>query len=300
MDDATLSRKARALAGALEPVTGQVYFSPECHAEYEALGYPGSSAEFAGVAMPEMTAYFCSRGSVMGQVPGTMVAAAFGVFEHRRVAAIVDAGWQIADADTICRARDRGATAQLRRILGPSPEGVARARDLLERADAALEPYGKPLYAGLAAQPRFDDPLDDCWRLGDRLREYRGDAHVAAWTTAGFDACQIGLLTEVYWGMPTRSYSRSRMWSDSDYDRAEASLAEAGLLIDGALTADGRACREDIERTTDRQCLPFLEALGDDADELTQILLPWGAAVRDAKGYPASGPHDLAEMTRRS
>ena len=29
-------------------------------------------------------------------------------------------------------------------------------------------------------------------------------------------------------------------------------------------------------------------------EELVTLLTPWGAAVRAAKGYPASGPHDLA------
>jgi hypothetical protein len=42
---------------------------------------------------------------------------------------------------------------------------------------------------------------------------------------------------------------------------------------------------------------PALDALGDDIDELFAILAPWGQAVRDAKGYPASGPHDLADGT---
>ena len=41
---------ARSLGGALEPVTGQVYFSPECHAAYEALGFGSSPGAFAGVA----------------------------------------------------------------------------------------------------------------------------------------------------------------------------------------------------------------------------------------------------------
>jgi hypothetical protein len=26
-------------------------------------------------------------------------------------------------------------------------------------------------------------------------------------------------------------------------------------------------------------------------------MLPWGNAIRDAKGYPASGPHDLAGLS---
>ena len=295
MDDQTLSKRARGLASAIEPVAGQVYFSPECHANYVALGFGASPGDFNGVAGPEMESYFCSRGSVMGQVPGSVIAAAFGVFNHAMVERIVDRGWEKTDAPTICQARDDGATAQLRRILGDRPDGVDEARTLLDRATADLEPYGKPLYAGLAALERFDDPLADVWRLADRLREYRGDAHIAAWTTAGLDACQIGVMSELYWGLPARSYSRTRMWSDDQYDTAEAALEARGLLADRQLTDAGRSFREDVELATDRQCRPFVEALGDDVDTLTAILGGWGASVRDAKGYPASGPHDLAD-----
>ena len=295
MDEQQLTRRARGLAAAIEPVAGQVYFSPECHANYEALGFGASPGDFNGVAGPEMESYFCSRGSVMGQVPGSVIAAAFGVFNHAMVERIVERGWQKTDAPTICQARDDGAVAQLRRILGDRPEGVDEARTLLERATADLEPYGKPLYAGLAALDRFDDPLADAWRLTDQLREYRGDAHIAAWTTAGLDACQIGVMSELYWGLPARSYSRTRMWSDEQYDAAEEALGARGLVVDRELTPEGRAFREEIEVATDRQCRPFVEALGDDVDALTATLARWGAAVRGARGYPASGPHDLAD-----
>ena len=70
IDDATLTYRARTLAATIEPFAGQVYFSPECHAAYEALGFQPSPGEVSGVAMPDGAAYFCSRGSVMGQVPG--------------------------------------------------------------------------------------------------------------------------------------------------------------------------------------------------------------------------------------
>lgn len=43
---------------------------------------------------------------------------------------------------------------------------------------------------------------------------------------------------------------------------------------------------------------PVLDALGDDLDELVELLIPWGRAIRAAKGYLASGPHDLAAKTR--
>ncbi len=92
MDDATLSATARRLGSLLEPVTGQVYFSPECHAEYVALGFDPSPSVKNGVALPDGPAYFTSRGSVMGQVSGHVVAAAFAVFNPAVVVPCVELG----------------------------------------------------------------------------------------------------------------------------------------------------------------------------------------------------------------
>ena len=46
---------------------------------------------------------------------------------------------------------------------------------------------------------------------------------------------------------------------------------------------------------TDRQMVRAMVGLDNHLDELLDIVLPWGTAIRTAKGYPASGPHDLAE-----
>src|SRR5687768_13151731 len=181
-----LSAAARRLAAALEPFAGQVYFSPEAHAEYVTLGFqpsPGTVGD-PGVAMPDGPAYFTSRGSVMGQVPGELVAAAFAVFNPEVVVPAVTYGWTLTDAPTICAARTEGAVAQLVRLLGPDPDGLARATELLHRASADLRPEGRPLYAGLRSLGLPGDPMGDVWRLADLLREYRGDAHTAAWTSA--------------------------------------------------------------------------------------------------------------------
>jgi hypothetical protein len=292
------SKAARQLGSVLEPVTGQVYFSPECHANYVALGFAPSTGLFNGVAAPDGPAYFTSRGSVMGQVPGTVVAATFGVFNPEAVVPAVTYGWTKTDAATICQARDDGAIAQLERILGPEPEGVERADELLARAVEPLRPEGRSLYAGQASLPLPPTTLGRVWRRGDMLREFRGDSHIAAWISAGFDATEIGLLTELYWGLPMRSYSRTRAWSDEQFDAATERLRSRGLLDGDAFTEAGRAAREAVEDETDRQMRPALDALGDDIGELFAILSPWGQAVRDAKGYPASGPHDLADAGR--
>ena len=298
---ADLSRNARRVAAALEPFAGQVYFSPEAHAEYVALGFNPSPAAIGdpGVAMPDGPAYFTSRGSVMGQVPGELIASAFAVFNPAAVVPSVTYGWSLTDAKTICAARDRGGIGQLERILGEKPEGIDDVGDWFERAASALRPEGRPLFAGLLSQAIPESPVGRAWRFADMLREYRGDAHTASWISEGIDATEICLLTDLYWNLPMRSYSRSRAWSDEQFDAAAERLASRGLLDGEGYTDAGRALREQIETNTDVQMQPAIAALGDDLDPLCTTLEGWAKQIRAAGGYLGGGPDTLASFSRR-
>jgi len=159
-------------------------------------------------------------------------------------------------------------------------------------ADACAEP-GRPLFAGLRAQ--WDDPQDPWTRLfhlGDMLRECRGDAHIAAWTSEALDAVEIGLLTDLYMGMPFKSYVRTRGWNDEELEAGAERLRSRGWLDRDEFTDAGRAAREDIERATDRSMGVALTVLGDDLEPVIDALKPWGAAMREAGGY-VGGPVDL-------
>ena len=207
-DTPTIERR---LGGALEPVIGQIYFSPEAHLAYAELGFEPSTRTANGVALPDGPAYFTSRGSVMGQVRGAVVASAFAVFNPAAVVPAVDHGWSITDAATICDARDRGALGQLERILGADPVGRDRVQALLVRATSDVRVEGRPLAAGVSELPDPDHPLGAIFRRGDLLREFRGDNHTIAWVGAGLDAVEIGLMTELFWGLPMRSYTRAAL-----------------------------------------------------------------------------------------
>ena len=92
---------------------------------------------------------------------------------------------------------------------------------------------------------------------------------------AGHDAAEIGLLTELYWGMPTRTYVRTRAWTDAQLDAAEARLTDAGLMQDGAAHRRTAApTARHIELATDAQMAPAIEALGGDLNELDDLLGP--------------------------
>ncbi|MEO5723513.1 MAG: hypothetical protein ABIQ39_05080, partial [Ilumatobacteraceae bacterium] len=232
-------------------------------------------------------------------VPGEVVAAAFAVFNPQAVIPAVTKGWTLTDAATICQARDDGAIAQLRRILGDDPAGLQRVRTVLSRAIEPLRPEGRPLYAGLRSLAMPGTDLGAVWRMADMLREFRGDSHTGSWISAGFDATEIGMLSELYWGLPPRSYSRTRAWTEDQFDGAFERLASRGYLDSDGLTTAGRQAREDIEIHTDVQMAGAIAAIGDDAEELFSTLEPWGAAVRGGLGYLTSGPHDLADAAQR-
>src|SRR3954468_13284827 len=124
---------SRTLRDRIEPLIGQVYFSPEAPASSVQLGFNPSPATAEGVALPDGPAYFTSRGSLLGQVAGEVVASAFAVFNPEIVVPCVQQGWALTDAATIGEARTRGAVAQLVRILGEKPDGIDRANELLAK-----------------------------------------------------------------------------------------------------------------------------------------------------------------------
>ena len=77
-------------------------------------------------------------------------------------------------------------------------------------------------------------------------------------------------------------------------------LETRGLIADGTFTERGRELRERIEIDTDAQMRPVLDYARRRHPRLSDILEPWGAAIRAGKGYPSSGPHDLARMASGS
>jgi hypothetical protein len=55
---AEFRERARRLRNAVEPVAAGVYFAPEAHAAYEALGFEGSPLPSKdGIARPELKSY---------------------------------------------------------------------------------------------------------------------------------------------------------------------------------------------------------------------------------------------------
>lgn len=258
--EARVSEVSRRLRSRCDAILGAVWFMPEASA-----GFPS----------------FAGRVACLGRVRGEVAAALLAPIpvDPREV----DGVWDDTDPDTLLAERLRGATAYLARALGGArPPGVERAVALLRPALEAAPTDGHPIFAGLRSLPWPGTTLGDLWRASDMVRERRGDSHRNAWQAAGLAAIEIQLLTE-RWRTTTNpgSTTAARMgWRAAEIDAALERLRRRGLVdSEGVLTEEGRRHRDEIELVTDRQERPLVEALGDDADELLDLLAPWARAV---------------------
>ena len=271
----------RRLGALVEPLAAAVYFAPEATAAYAELGGPDDF----------WAPYYASRGACLGATPPSVVAAAFGVFDPDHIAEGLRLAWDVATPAQWWDARVTGATGQLERLLGPSPDGAERATELLRRiADRSIV-AGHPFFAALREQPWPGTPLGDLWHAADLVREHRGDTHTAAWVAAGFSGPTVMMLTELWWGLPHGLYLATRHWP-AEVIAAELAGLRARGLVDGdppTITDEGIRRRAELERATDAAEAHVLEALDPaEVDELFAILAPLSAAICAGGGYPAN------------
>ncbi|MCX4736103.1 hypothetical protein [Streptomyces sp. NBC_01363] len=275
-------RAGRRCHNAINPLHSTVYFSPDLGKELGELGIDDSNA-----------AYFAARSAAMGAVgPGT-VTAAFYNFNHDLVARHLPAVWSVASPQAVLDARLRAADTTLRRLLGEeiiaSPE-LAEAAELALRATEGCTRHARPLYAAHADLPVPEQPHLAYWHAGTLLREHRGDGHLAALLTAGFDPLEALVShTASGKGMSSRWVLATRGWHRDDWDEACERLRGRGLLdADGELTEAGVALRSELEEATDRLDAAPYEHLGaEGVERLTELGRGFLFTAASAGAFPA-------------
>jgi hypothetical protein len=259
---------ARKMWRTLEPYHGLVYFAPEPHDAYRALGMGD-----------RMMGYFASRAAPMGAVGAEVVIATFFNFYPDMVRKRIPEAWEIASPQTLIAARFEAADAMLQRVLGDVD--VSEAARLARIAAEACTPEGRPLYAGHAGLEWPDEPHLQLWHATSLLREFRGDGHIAAMTVEGLDGCEA-LVTHAGEGEISRAaLQTSRQWPDDEWDAAVERLRSRGWVnADGSFTDLGQERRRSIEDRTDELALRPWQALGeDDCTRLRQLVRPWSKAI---------------------
>jgi hypothetical protein len=200
-----------------------------------------TNERLAQLGLDFLTSYVGGRGAVLGEPTGAVVAAAFAWFEPGLVTALWEAARSAVTHDRLVRARDESTVASLRDVLaGENPGEVA---GLLADAAEPADGMGRPLFSGLRAAGRPQDPVHRLWWACGLVREHRGDSHVAAAAAAGLSAVEMNVLTELWIGMPLLSYTGTRGWPPDAMQHAVGRLESRSWVRDGGLTDEGRARR---------------------------------------------------------
>jgi len=248
-----LAREAWRLA---EPLHAMIYFAPEVRERFAALG------------VPAIADYFASRGGALGPVGPAPVVATFYNFHPGLVARALPAAWEVVTPAAALAARLDAADAALTRGLGDAVTGpeVAEAAGLARRAAESAGAYaeGRTLFAAHAALDWPRAPHLVLWHAQTLLREFRGDAHVAALLLAGLSGLQSIILHAASGKVDATFLRASRGWSRQEWADESAALRERGLLAGEELSDAGRALRDGIEADTDRLAAPAYQVLGAD------------------------------------
>ncbi|MFD7953327.1 hypothetical protein ACFV4X_07505 [Streptomyces ardesiacus] len=276
------ARAGRRCHNALNSLHSTHYFSPDLGRELGALGITEAPA-----------VNFAVRAAALGPVGAGTVTAAFYNYKHGLVARHVPAVWEKVTPEQVLAARLRAVDATLRRLLGEeavaSPE-MAEAAELALRAAEGCSRGARPLYAAHADLPVPEAPHLALWHAATLLREHRGDGHLAALLTAGLDGLEALVThTATGRGLAPKWVFTTRGWTREEWDAAAGRLRGRGLVdAAGALTEEGTALREGIERETDRlDAGPYAHLGADGVARLTELGSAFARTAIGAGAFPA-------------
>jgi hypothetical protein len=182
--------------------------------------------------------YFLGRGGVLGDVEAEVVASAFGYFNP----ALVEKLWNTAKERMAPRDAARlylSCCHQFARDHFGDVEGLDAYCDAAEKVNAAIDPAGLALYAGIDSEPLPDDAPARALQLTAVLREARGSTHLLA-------VIASGLTPRIAHAIKRPTEGKEFGWDDTPEP-----------------TADERARWQQAEDLTDRLLAPAFETLDD-------------------------------------
>lgn len=248
----------RALWRLIEVYHALVYFAPERSAVYDALGLKGG-----------WMGYFATRSAALGTPPADVVTACFYGFAPRMVERALPDAWTFTTPSAALAARLQVFDKAMRRLVGDllldteerslSVRLGARLGDIVDSLPSA----GAPLFAAHRASARPDAPHLYLFWATTALREYRGDAHVAALRAASVDPVESNALMAAL-GLAPPDQRRYRGWTEAEWaDAADRLRARGWLDADGHVTPLGHQDRTAIEALTDTMTARAWEELSD-------------------------------------
>jgi hypothetical protein len=212
--------------------------------------------------------YFLGRGGVLGDVEPSVVAAAFGYFEH----GLIDKMWNSAQKRSGLTPREAAALyfevcGDFGRRNFADVEGLHEFCEAAEKISSRVDPAGLALYAGISAQPLADDLPARAMQLITVLREFKGGVHLMSIITSGLSPkIAHGIRRPDFWQafghpadmLPSGSDEERRLLGVADdltarliapaygvLSEAEGDALEAGLAaIDAAMPENASIQRD--------------------------------------------------------
>jgi hypothetical protein len=287
-----------------EPVHAVTYFAPEARRAWEAAGLRGF-----------WRGYFAGRTAPLGAQDAPVVIATYFNFAPSFVRRALPSVWELITPAQALAAREAGAVAAIRRLVGcragePASESLQLAAGLLVGVVADLDWAGRPIGGPNAALPVPADPVARLWRAATVLREHRGDGHVAALVAAGLDGCEALALRvavdaaqadeDLAGSGPAKSsqagplvgrdqFLAIRGWTEAEWEQAADRLRDRGwLAADGRATSAGLTAHQAVEQATDLAAARPWSRLGAaGTDDLAAALAPLAAACAAEIPYPS-------------
>ena len=273
--------EARKTFRTLEPIHGMIYFTEAAAPAYDKIGLKSGRM-----------GYFASRSAAMGAVPAEVVIATFFNFDPSLVRRVIPEAWNLATPAAVLDARMEAVDVSLRKAFSDEvldSMELAEAVSIARRAAmvACERPEGRPLFAGHASLLWPDEPHLVLWHAQTLLREYRGDAHIAALVGEGLSGIEALISHAGSGDVPAAALQASRAWSDEAWAAGVEGMRAKGLVEPGGaeivFTEAGREQRRRIEERTDECALAPYAALGSDASaRLRELGRPLSMAVIEA------------------
>ena len=263
---------ARRLRDAVEPIATQGWWSRAAGERLTALGvdfFPG---------------YVWGRAAALGTPSAAVVAAAFGVFDGDLIASVYEAGSARVGRDDILTARADGATASIASVAADAE--CSDVADALLAALGTVDALGRPLFGGLRSLPLPTSPAGRLWRAAELVREHRGDGHLAVLASAGIDAVEANVLTELWLGFDLGEYSGTRGFAPEAVSGAVTRLCARGWMSGSLLTDEGRTARATIEASTDASQDSLIAACGVDLEHIIAAAGAISARLIEARSVP--------------
>lgn len=245
---------SRRNARSVQTTIGWIFWDPGAVARYEAEGMP------AGLGGP--LGYIAARCAPLAPAGAEAVIAAFGTISPLGIRAVFDL---VGSADRFAafwEARDQAVLAGLSEHAPAIVEPLAELGPLLWPVVEQLPSIGRTFFGAHLSMARSDDPVLSGWHAVNCVREWRGDTHWALVVAAGLTHPEASILHNAWLGYEPDWLARSRGTSDDDLAAGWASLERRGLVVDGRVTDDGVALRQQIEDDTDRLTTLPWELLG--------------------------------------